>query len=208
MRYYRRTGGCGLLSRFIYCGRICTAGLLSESLAIYTAVTGAQDLWLQHGVMRVCKLGAITIVDALATILLPVELASWGPRRIALTIHRRETLSSNGGGLRRAFMTQWHLSEDREHGLHLRVRSPSCGFRSMAYARLPASLGRPLRRSHANCAGTLRHAAADWNIGPPPPNGMLIVRCAVRNQPSWLRMKSCAAMCKSGLQVRSPRPME
>src|SRR5260370_15391976 len=58
-------------------------------------------------------------------------------------------------------------------------RSPSCVFKDRESARLPASLGGPLRRSPASCAGTPRRVAADWNIAPPPRNGMLIVRCAV-----------------------------
>src|SRR5712691_9936793 len=66
-------------------------------------------------------------------------------------------------------------------------------------------LGRALRRSPASCAGTPRRVAADWNIAPPPRNGMLIVRCAVPKQPSWWGTKPCAVMCKTGLQVRLPR---
>ena len=87
-------------------------------------------------------------------------------------------------------------------------RSPSCEFRSMAFAPLPASSGGPPRRSPASCAGTPRHVAADWNIAPPPRNGMLIVRCAVPKQPSWRGTKPCTVMCKTGLQVRLPRLME
>src|SRR5713101_7443666 len=84
-------------------------------------------------------------------------------------------------------------------------RSPSCVFKDRESARLPASLGGPLRRSPASCAGTPRRVAADWNIAPPPRNGMLIVRCAVPKQPSWWGTKPCAVMCKTGLQVRLPR---
>ena len=51
-------------------------------------------------------------------------------------------------------------------------RSPFCGVRSMAFARLPASSGEPLRRSHASSAAMRRPAAADWNIAPAPRNGM------------------------------------
>ena len=58
-------------------------------------------------------------------------------------------------------------------------RSPSCVFKDMESARLPASLGGPPRRSRASCAGMPRHLAGHWNIGPPPRNGMLIVRRAV-----------------------------
>ena len=87
-------------------------------------------------------------------------------------------------------------------------RSPSCGFRSMAFAPLPASSGGLLRRSRASCAGMPRHAAADWNIGPPPRNGMLIVRCAVPNRPSWRGMKRYAATYRTGLQARSLRLTE
>jgi hypothetical protein len=68
-------------------------------------------------------------------------------------------------------------------------RSPSCGFRSIAFAPLPASSGEPLRGSLASCAGMPRHVAADWNIGRPPRIGMPIVRCVVPKQPSWRGMK-------------------
>jgi hypothetical protein len=68
-------------------------------------------------------------------------------------------------------------------------RSPSCGFRSTEFAPLLTSSGGLLQRSRASCAGMLRHAAADWNIGPPPRNGMLIARCAAPKQPSWRGMK-------------------
>ena len=89
-----------------------------------------------------------------------------------------------------------------------RERSPSCGFRSMEFAPLPASSDGLLRRSRASCAGMPRHAAADWNIEPPPRNGTLIVRCAVPKQPSWRAMKRYVVTCRTGFQARSPRLTE
>jgi hypothetical protein len=53
-----------------------------------------------------------------------------------------------------------------------------------------------------------RPAAADWDTGPPPHNGMLIVRCAVPKQPSWRGMKRYAITCRTGFQGRSLRLTE
>ena len=69
-------------------------------------------------------------------------------------------------------------------------------------------LGGPPRRSRASCAGMPRHVAGHWNIGPPPRNGMLIVRRAVPNRPSWWGIKRYTGTCRTGLQVRSLRLME
>jgi hypothetical protein len=69
-------------------------------------------------------------------------------------------------------------------------------------------LGRAPRRSRASCAGMPRHVAGHWNIGPPPRNGMLIVRRAVPNRPSWWGIKRYTGTCRTGLQVRSLRLME
>ena len=87
-------------------------------------------------------------------------------------------------------------------------RLPSCVFKDMESVRLPASLSGLPRRSRASCAGMPRHVAGDWNIGPPPRNGMLIVRRAVQNRPSWWGIKRYISMCRTGLQVRSLRLME
>jgi Helix-turn-helix domain len=80
---------------------------------------------------------------------------------------------------------------EREEIAILRVQGHGVRAIARKLGRAPSTISRELRRNAATRGGGLEYRASTAH-------GMLIVRCAVPNQPSWQRMKSCGVMCKSG----------
>ena len=90
---------------------------------------------------------------------------------------------------------------EREEIAILRVQEHGVCAIARKLGRAPSTISRELRRNAAT-------RWADWNIEPPPRNGTLIVRCTVREQPSWRGMKRYAVTCRTGFQARSLRLTE
>ena len=79
------------------------------TLAAYTGIAGAQDLFARRGIDRALKLGAVTIAGTLATLLSPFGIENWLVVLNALRIHSERSVVLDWTPLLHAMRIQWHF---------------------------------------------------------------------------------------------------
>ena len=80
------------------------------TLGAYTAVAGAQDLLAGRGWGRVWRLGLITILGTMATLLSPYGIDNWLVVLNALKVHALRSVINDWQPLTHSLAGQWHVS--------------------------------------------------------------------------------------------------